>query len=352
MKAWTLLASSLLAGLLIVPAADSTACAKTASCQRLPNCDDSCSAAYSGRSSCRSSCCQSSGVYAGVEATFLQPYNTNSNSLVYQNNTTGVTFLADPLVDFDTLDAAPRIWLGYQGQCWGVRGRYWNFDAERFGDGFTSVGGNQFRSVQAFNFFSAKTGDLEGTRRFQFFNWEGDLFLGARWAELAHEQRMNIQTSVINSQSIAQLVRMRKDGVGLTFGFDGRRPIGNQGLALKLNARGSVLWGRHESYGYQDIMFDADRLVQAVRVRDDCTTMTIAEIQAGIEWSRKIECFRAEVFTHVVAEYQWWRNSGGTDWLAQTDTFAAGGASGTYRLSPLGSDADLVGLAWAIGFRR
>jgi len=321
---------------------DSSVARAAAGCQRLPRtCDTSCTP----RGACAGDSCRGCGIYAGVEATFLQPYNTSSGQIVFDNGTN--RFAADGMTEFDTLDAAPRIWLGYQGQTWGLWGRYWAFDAERFGESFDYVNDSNYRLVEAVSFLSAKTGDLEATRRFSFFQWEGDLFLGARWAELNKRDRMAVNAVSPGLQTALQQTESLASGAGLTFGFDGRRPIGCRGLALKTSARGSVIWTKSTASAYNQYSDPGNFDAQLVRVSGDCATLSIAEVQVGLEWARKLECFRAEAFTHIVAEYQWWNTDGQVPFLL---TQTVNGT--TTSVCSMGSDTELVGLAWAIGFRR
>lgn len=301
------------------------------------------------------------GWYTGVEATFLNPYKVSSGPMVFGKSVGGGGIsqvgLTD-LTDFDNLEGAPRVWLGRRGELWGMRGRYWLFDADtsRTGIGQTDT---QFTFVSANQFLSAKTADLEVTRCFGLGEWRGDLFFGGRWAEF--DQRASMDVGLVEATAADLPVIIDRDtawfgsrtiasGVGLTFGWEGRRPVGDWGLAVVCNARGSTLWGDVSSRGFQGYLGENVLAMQTAEV-DETGMLWIGELQVGLEWSGQLRRLNAEVFTHVVFEYQFWRAANQTPLLMEqeiiTPTSTVQMATGS-----LGSDADLCGIAWAVGFRR
>ena len=65
-----------------------------------------------------SACYRPYGLYAGVEATYLR---ANYYTLSTGGDSNGFGY-----------NAAPRLWLGWQTRSgWGIRGRYWDFDANK-----------------------------------------------------------------------------------------------------------------------------------------------------------------------------------------------------------------------------
>lgn len=285
------------------------------------------------------------GWYAAVEATFLRPHNFNSGPITFEN--AGNEFAIDDLADLDTLEGAPRLWLGHRGARWGARARYWTYRAHAAGAFEDIVSEDDFRFASAMQQLSAKTADLEVTRAFCVGHWWGDLFFGARWAEIERSAAMNVILFEADIFDPAQQgARSIASGVGLTFGWDGRRPIGGWGLAMVLNARGSVLWGDRASRVHQSYADPETILVQYQRTEDH-GTMWIAELQAGLEWSGPLRYLNAEAFTHVVFEYQFWNSIDqprAVSWQTVNDTHMVVGS--------LDSSVDFVGVAWAIGLRR
>ncbi len=287
------------------------------------------------------------GWHAGVEATFLRPHRADSGPITFQNDNVDLAFGA--LAELDSLEGAPRVWLGYRGEAWGVRGRYWLYDANTAGTFQEIESDTVFRFASAMQLLSAKTADLEGTRCFCFGNWNGDLFFGARWAEIERNGLMNYNDIDLGTDLFdpsQQGSRSIASGVGFTFGLDGRRPIGDWGLAMVFNARGSVLWGDRSSYVYQTYA-ESGVLAAQFQGADDTGTLWIAELQAGLEWSGPLRYVNAEVFTHLVFEYQFWNS------VDQPRLLSEQSINGTDMVvGSLGSSVDFVGVAWAIGFRR
>lgn len=301
------------------------------------------------------------GWYAGVEATFLVPDNLGAGPVTFEKAVTGGDVGQVSLTDFaefENMEGAPRVWLGRRGEIWGLRGRYWLFDADTSSAMF-GVAGTEFTFLSASQLLSAKTGDLEVTRCFGLGEWNGDLFLGARWAEF--DRRASMSVGLVDATSLDPPVIVDRDaawfgnrtitsGVGLTFGWDARRPVGDWGLALVFNARGSSLWGNAASRGYQSYLGESALAVQTAEV-DDPGILWIGELQTGLEWSGSLQYFNAEVFTHVVFEYQFWRASNQTP-FRMDETITTPNGTATLTTGSFDSDVDLFGIAWAVGFRR
>ena len=73
----------------------------------------------------------------------------------------------------------------------------------------------------------------------------------------------------------------------------------------------------------------------------------IFHVQAGVQWSRRIKCLNADVFTRVAVEYQRWTADDPLPYVFSQTVNATTVSGGS--LSP---DIDFTGLAWSIGFAR
>lgn len=309
----------------------------------LANADDDCCLDCSKPCRCR-------GIVAGVEATYLKP--NIGNGINFTNPIR--SFNSYDYADLNSFEGAPRIWLGVENDAtgWGIRARYWELDAVNQ-DGFTDVDAMFVESVDAGVYAEVNTIDLEMTRRLERLsrgNWSWLGSFGARHAALKRGESLDYLYvdafgAALSSQTNSYF---NFDGTGVTGSLEGRRPIGNRGFALACNLRGSVLWGTNNALATSLISDAGARAIQVVGCRENAEHY-IFEVQAGLEWSRRIECLRGDVFSHLMFEYQRWSADQTpfdyTQTLVNTSITTVSGSS-------LSSVIDFTGLAFAIGFTR
>jgi hypothetical protein len=283
------------------------------------------------------------GFVAGVEATFLRPTLAGGNML-FENEDGGVSTHE---LSRSFLQGAPRIWLGVENDCgWGIRGRYWDFHEDAHGDATalfplaTLTSGNSDVTLRTY------TADIELTKR-MCVDDDTDVLasFGVRHALRDADETLAVTYRPDFTTSFASLWD-RSEGTGLTSVLEGSRRIGSSGFSLYGNVRGSVLWGGHSS-GYWNYLHtplaDAAQGVQF----DELTTQYVFETQFGIRWAHQLDCLKANVFSHLVFEYQRWTTSDAADFrLSQSinNTSMTGNS--------LSDQLEFAGLSWAIGFTR
>jgi len=290
-----------------------------------------------------SRCCRCRGLVAGVEATFLQPNNTDAG-ISFAN--AGWGFNSYELADFEDWEGAPRIWVGFENDAngWGLRARYWELDAAAR----ANVIGPNLEMVFAEAYTDVDTLDFELTRRLYRFsqrNWDWLGAIGVRHATIDRGELLDtIDVFGATSQTRSFL---DFDGTGITVALEGRRPFGDRGLALAVNLRGSALWGDNEIGTINMIRESGATAIQLVAPAAEDITQYILELQVGVEWSRRIENLRGSVFAQCMLEYQYWdfdTNCGYAYAQTLNNTTVAGES-----FSP---DVEFTGLAVAIGFIR
>jgi len=253
------------------------------------------------------------GLVAGATATYLRAYEE--------------TFIPG---GFRT-PAAPRIWLGYQyDDCWGVRARYWDYltqASRRFTDGALNIGppgSGLAQFVTASEALDAVSVDLEVTRRCYLGNWSFLGSLGARYATIGRTADLTNNAVDLDGDTVTLIetsVSSEIDGVGLTFGVDGKRPFGFWNLSLVSDLRGSVIWAEGTGQGTSDTLTLAPdgggNLIVVSSTSQTLATpafegaMWIGEAQVGLEWSQPFESFGGgDVFVRGALEVQSWSQPG------------------------------------------
>ncbi|MGA2031630.1 MAG: hypothetical protein ABSG68_05200 [Thermoguttaceae bacterium] len=288
--------------------------------------------------------CCSRSLVAGVEAVFLKP-NIGGHDISYTdgaNNYSGNQF-----ADFQRLEASPRMWIGMQGPCWGIRGRYWTIDDDSHG-GVVDLDAPTFLNMQSANAcldLHAYTVDLEVTRSLEFCNWSLLGSLGIRHAELSVDESFHVLTEAQNIAVQTQNSRFMQ-GTGLTGALEARKPLGDGGLALIGSLRGSVLWGQDRSASDNLLFTPGVAMAQVVEVKED-TPLYIMEFQVGLEWTHRLQCVATDVSLHAVFEYQRWTSPEATtyDYNQSLNNIATAGNS-------ISTAVDFTGVAFGICFTR
>jgi len=230
--------------------------------------------------------------------------------------------------DFDT-EAAPRIWLQWQNRNgWGLRARYWDFDAEQRNSGAGEFG-NTLAAQVTLDDLEIYAVDLELTRNFSLGRIECCASFGARQGRFHRQQILDLNVFDLgggggdDASVILQEFDRDLNGAGITTSLGMRRPFLDSRLALVCNLRGSVLWGGNDltqnltvievvPVGVGDL--DLNDFQQLSFFGSNGNGMWIGEIQAGGEWNTPFNngmgCGNA--FMRLLFEGQWWNLPGVT----------------------------------------
>ncbi len=315
-------------------------------------------------------CCQVPHWFGGVEATFLKLIVDNDALITLsldEAGTPGTDASFRTGQGISTFTTAPRIFLGRKfGDNWGVQARYFEMNEQLERRPTTTPGiveqanFGTYREVDRAGLYAL---DLEVLRTFRPGLWTVDGTLGARHAELSGAADLSVY-GVFTTGNFVNLQYgnfFKFDGTGVTGSLTGKRAIPWQYANLYLGARASSLWGRSDSRAYAAgtvASSPSAPLVGAATVsrNDALATMTIGEIQVGIEWDIPLQNLPFNFFFKAGLEYQHWQvdapptggaGFGGTIGTLTTNSFSSA-ASGppANRLNP---DAQLYGLVLSMG---
>jgi hypothetical protein len=311
--------------------------------------EQDCNAGAECGSGCCTRCC--GGLVAGVEATFLKP-NVRDLGVTVRNNIDPLN--SKDLADFGNLSAAPRVWLGVENaRGWGVRARYWQFDATSTDDEQRAFVGNSIvDTLAAESSLRAYTLDLEGTKRIAVGNWCVLGTFGVRNAEFKATHAFDMFSANVNGTHATTIGAITTEnvrelhGTGLTGSVEAVYPFGCHGLSVFWNLRGSTLWGSTRAAATNRFM-DSTTALQLISAGEDSTAYII-ETQAGVRWEHRVECFNACAFAQMAFEYQKWtadRSATTFDYNQTVNGMQISGHS-------LSTTVDFTGLAVAIGFTR
>ena len=288
-------------------------------------CDDTC---------CGGSCFPAgrARIYAGFEATFLQPRYEKNIAFSTQQSDSGNTFESYTDTEFDyDLELAPRVWFGAD-RCDGLGWRvsWWEFDhapadettsppANGFGEvrnppfGQTDFGDVDISSTVPSDVYSAASNleaytiDLEAMKRTGFCSWDLAIGGGLRYAsvEQSYEAELRNGTNTLLGQiDYEQSI----EGIGPTVSLSAARSLSGS-LGFFCNARGSILFGDGESLltAGEDLDQTVPLNTTIVTSRDDL--LSIGELQVGLRWqSCNARLFRP--FLSVAMEGQLWNGAG------------------------------------------
>lgn len=240
----------------------------------------------------------SSGLAGGVEVAFLRPYVGDLSGVSVELLTNSASYSSES----NNFDPSWRLWLGYVNPTGsGVRARYWQFDHDLAAETWdTAINGETKVGRGRLNMYSI---DAEFMQRFDFETFSVNGSAGMRVASI---DRSFTLTSIDGSghSSVFSLAN-EFTGLGPTIGGEFRRPIGNGGLAVLINSRGTLLFGsRHVSVAIPDIP-DFPDIPQINLTGEDDSFLAIGEIQMGFEWARELSN-GTRVSTNVLWEGQTW----------------------------------------------
>ncbi len=258
-------------------------------------CDDPSSngAGFNGIASC--DICP--GLVGGVEAAILRPRPGMSladfailglNAVPYHENQYEVT---------------PRIWLGYVSESGlGARIRYWTFD-----EGLAQDAGHfHGRRRDSRRLRNARVPTRSTSRRpqeIQWGRWGMNVGGGLRYGSVVQELSTQIiYPAIPENETLNQTGSFF--GVGPTLFAEFHRPIGESGLALVANLRGSLLFGTETNALTETDNLAVPPATTPYLAKQDLA-VGIAEIQMGLEWSRSLSQGR-RLFAQALWEGQIW----------------------------------------------
>ncbi|HEX3726925.1 MAG TPA: hypothetical protein VHV08_11810 [Pirellulales bacterium] len=269
-------------------------------CNYDPNCDRPCS------------------MIALVEATFFWPqFHRNFLTSNYTNPNSSANLISNTALGSTdgSMLVAPRITFGFQGECWGLVGRYWNATNWATG-GFTpAIPVTNGVGIANFDGFKAYTADLEVQRRFSPGAWNMYGFFGVRYASLNNDRSLNVTTlnGITDANTLTTAFTSQQfNGTGLTFGFWGNRPLCcDSPFSLFFANRYSILWGQgiatSQTSAQVGLLGTSTNGAAATNPGD----LFIAELQVGGQWNAALKCFPSTAFVRTAFEWQYWGvNSG------------------------------------------
>ena len=287
--------------------------------------------------------------YAGSEITMLHvKASTGGNINMSFSDTTapGVATTTVRNSGIDSFTYGPRIWLGREvGELWGVQGRFWNLDTTKRAPSQPAPGvpntGTNFATMTDIDRLQLYTIDLEAVRHFQPGEWKVDGTFGARHASFdsfASSTTFGVFTTG-NFINLGLSNGSTFDGTGLTSGFTARRAIGQSSASLFFSGRGSCLWGQTDSFarvvGTVASSPSAPLVGAATVTRNNAqSSLSIAEVQAGVQWDVELRYLPATAFFRTAFEGQYWHidgpptggaGFGGTIGEITTNSFASAG---------------------------
>lgn len=214
---------------------------------------------------CNNGCCDNGGGHfvGGFGLYFIQPnFETNPIGRVATVDANGNTTAR--FADFRYhVDAAPSFWLGYVGESgFGFRMRYFEYahgadelfdvpvnagttvtSASPLGVGIFSFGGGE--QIFANSDLNVLTWDFEATQRWDCGCWTLEGAAGLRYAHMSQNYRLTATQDLLRQGAATQTIISGHNfnGAGPTAAFEAKRRLGDGGLALYSNVRGSILFG-------------------------------------------------------------------------------------------------------------
>jgi hypothetical protein len=314
--------------------------------------------------------CCASGLYGGVEFTFLTPTGEPEQSVTLTDLVNGQTYSAsaDP-----GWGVGARTWIGLQQCGWGIVFRHWHFESDEI-----EIEPDQpdFHAgppvlAEAYH-LEADVFDLELTQRFCCCCWTIDTSLGGRYVDL---ERSSLVSGIANiatgdPHTFVELTGTafsanKLEGPGFTWSIRGTTPI-------FCSPCWNMYWGYRGSLIWADC-FSAAALTEGTAVaktpigaiiahsRDkaqtstdaDCDNVWINELQFGVEYRHCMSCLPATCFVRAGIEYQNWQ-TGDYDARSNSFAFVAGGPpafGGRVESSAQAHDGDLdlIGINLGVG---
>ena len=318
---------------------------------RCGSCGKGCSDVECGTDCCSDCCtascyrtCEPDHLFSfGIDATFLHAELNDATSSIRTFDELGdsIQNMSANVGDNAELNGAPRIWLGAERGCWGIRGRWFDY---RAGDGHLGTPSALPDLIGISSHLRAYMGDIELTRKFCTPIVTGRFSFGARRASINSQTGVLLRTTVnpatvqgdaYDLSATADTDRSF-DGNGIVMGIEGNKPIGDPCHGLT-------------SISTQTPLSASNSNDFAVAGTDEAE-MSIAEIQVGLQWTHQLECSCAIAFMRLGLEWQHW--AGNSD--VRTGSFGRSFANPGPEINAFANAGDqtlnLVGLAASAGF--
>ncbi len=308
--------------------------------------------------SCEIGCGPRLQFIAGVEATFFFPQISRTFLQTGFTNGLGSVNIVNNAALGSTdgsLFIGPRMFVGVQGECWGLVGRYWNSNSSA--NGFIPAIPDATQSgVLLFDRFQAYTADIEVQRRFCWRNWDMFGFLGARYASVNNDRNLWIQNSFgTDLVTASAFAGQQFSGAGLTFGVFGLRPLFCDDGALKayFTNRYSILWGNglatvQTNARAEDTVGGGSGENTSGALASGDGSLFIVELGAGLQWDACLRCLPGRAFLRAGFEWQYWDSNAGV--FAASQSTGDSGTASAYGTTSAGDLLfDLVGLTFGAG---
>ena len=267
---------------------------------------------------CCGHCFRTIALVAQAEATFFWPqFNREFLTAQFTNPITSRDLVSNTALESTegSMLVAPRLTLGFQGECWGLVGRYWN--ATNWASGIEPTLPSQTGvGITNVDMFKAYTVDLEVQRRMCLGAWSSYGFFGVRHAGVDNDRLLNVASlgnlvaglgdTNTTATSLAQF-----NGTGLTFGLWGIRPVCcGSPFSFFFANRYSYLFGRQnlaaQTYAHASLLGTSTDGA-ALSINSD---LFIAELQLGLQWNANLSCLPGTAFARAAVEYQNWDTTG------------------------------------------
>jgi hypothetical protein len=307
-------------------------------------------------------CCRAPFWFVGAEASFLSIDASTGGQInlsINDSNTPGPDLaVLDGNGVQDAFGYTPRFWFGRQiNERWGVVARYWYLSqyTAQLPNPVPGSGSLPFMTIMDTSRTSMYTFDVEGIRSFSPGNWKMDVSVGARHAAI-ETQALLTAFGVPAVGTFAQLNLSNGyqfNGTGVTTSLTVRRPIADTPLSLFISGRGSQMWGTTDSFGRAvGTVASAPNLplvgAATVTRSNAPATLSIAELQAGVQFDVELRRVPANAFFRAALEYQHWTIDG-----LPTGGAGFGGTINNVTVNSFSSaglgDTQLVGVSFGAG---
>jgi hypothetical protein len=272
-------------------------------------------------------CSRRNYLYAGFEATFLQPrFESDVALTVMDSDGTSFENVSDTEFDY-SLEFSPRVFIGVE--CCdgiGVRTSWWQFDhaaadasAQPPTNGFGRVSTPPFGDVEiaatvptdtltASAGLKAYTIDVDLTKCGAFRSWDLGFACGLRYA---HIEQHYLAELVAPGDVLQDRIDFQHDveGFGPTIALSSAVPL-TQCVDLFCNGRGSLLFGEGNSRfnAGEDLDLTTPFTTTQIDNRDDL--LPIAEAQIGLRWNGPLRCRIWRSFMTLALEGRFWNGVG------------------------------------------
>ncbi len=253
--------------------------------------------------------------FVGVEAVFLAPiHNAGGGGANYTFSDPSATSSYTASAG-NGMVVAPRIWIGLMGPRWGVGFRYWSFANQPGGGQFPNNPTSQ--GVFSQGGLKLQTFDFETMRLFRFDDHQLWFSVGLRYAQFGRDSTVSA-SDVFNGglYSASASSSTRLNGVGFTTSLYGLSPLGGSDWNLFYGGRVSYLSACDSSaFAQATASYVNNHAAASIFPAGSYGhgDALVGEFQLGVQYSRALQSFPANVFFRIGGEFQYWHvNNGST----------------------------------------